>query len=98
MMSYRTLIHLSENPSHNFEDLIRVSELQIVGAESRESQPVQQSKTFKTKNRNFYPLHPMTASIERFQEKMEQDLVSLYNNVNTVSDSTRIYNQVNIVL
>lgn len=65
-------------PSHCFEDLITVSYLQSLGIESRVSQIIQPSKNFKTKNTSFYPLQSRTTSIEMFQEKMERDLVLLY--------------------
>lgn len=61
-----------------FKDLITVTQLQALQAKSRKTTSVQ---PIKTKNKEFYPLQSRTASIEVFQEKVEQDFIMLHRNI-----------------
>lgn len=68
--------------SFMFTDLMTQIQLQELPAESRELSTIQPSTTFRTTNREFYPVQSRTNSLELFQERMEQDLVTLYNSPN----------------
>lgn len=71
--------------SFAFEDLIIVTQLQTLQAESRETISIQPSTMLGTHNRGYYPIHSRTTSLEIFQEKVEQELIALRASYNTSS-------------
>lgn len=79
-----------DNTSFHFRDLIALTNLCSLQSESNVEQCTAPSKTFITKNTGFYPLQPRTASLELFQDKVEEELVALKRH--TVACSNNKYN------
>lgn len=68
----------SHKSTYSFQDLVAVSNLHGLEAESGESHSSSHIPHFRTKNESFYTVQSRTESLEVFQECVEEDLVQLY--------------------
>lgn len=82
---------IMDSVSFKFQDLVTLTNLCSLQAESNLEQCTAPSKTFMTKYSDFYPLQSRTVSLELFQDKVEEELVAFKRHIVTCSNN-KTYN------